>query len=123
MVQSDKQERIVFSVKLQAERWNEHCLQRSVNFVAASRPDSPDGPLARSVDWRKFCVGQRIDGSCNWKIVGIWRWCSLLHVGITFLVDPVQHHRVENELDFASGTDGFTGCDAEELDDDDGVKI
>ena len=27
--QSDKQERIVFSVKLQAERWNEHCLQRS----------------------------------------------------------------------------------------------
>ena len=27
--QSDEQERIIFSVKLQAERWNEHCLQRS----------------------------------------------------------------------------------------------
>ena len=43
---------------------------KKVNFVAASRPVSPDRPLARSVDWRKFCVGQRINGSC-----------SLLHVG------------------------------------------
>ena len=29
---------------------------KKVNFVAASRPDSPDRPLARSVDWRKILI-------------------------------------------------------------------
>ena len=53
---------------------------KKVNFVAASRPDSPDRPLGRSVHWGKICVGQRIDGSCNWTIVGNWRRCSLLCV-------------------------------------------
>ena len=56
---SDKQERFVFSVKLQAELWNGHCQQRSnriekkVNFVAASRPGSPIGPRWRQADWRR----------------------------------------------------------------------
>ena len=54
---SDKQERIVSSVTLQAELWHGHCQQRSnrfdkVNFVAASRPDSPVRPRLRQVDWR-----------------------------------------------------------------------
>ena len=58
MAHSDKQERIVFSVKLQAELWNGHCQQRSnriekVNFVAASRPDSPVRPRLRQDDWRQ----------------------------------------------------------------------
>ena len=81
-----------------------------MNFVAASRPISPDRPLARSVDWRKtFCVGQRINGSCDWKIVGNWRRCSLLYVGASAYSDEIEEVRGLScgalDLEFAAEED------------------
>ena len=75
---SDKQERIVFSVKLQADLWNGHCQQRSnrilknVNFVAASRPDSPIRPRLRQVVWRQgIASDEELMDRATGKMVGI----------------------------------------------------
>ena len=71
VVQSDKQERIVFSVKLQAEHWNEHCLQRS-NRVEKSEFRGRISTRHHQTDHCSKCglenffaSGQTINGSCK----------------------------------------------------------
>ena len=75
--QSDKQERIVFSVNLQKalERALSSAIEQSSkkgDFVVASRLISPDRPLARRVDWRK-----KLRRTKNYWIVQLenfWEW-------------------------------------------------
>ena len=77
VVHSDKQERIVFSVKLQAELWNgtvssDRTEFKKVNFVVASRPDSPIGPRLRQVDWRQgISSDNELMDRATGKMVGI----------------------------------------------------
>ena len=85
MEHSDKQERIVFSVKLQAELWNGHCQQRS-NRIEKSEfcrsIESPIRPRVRQADWRQGIASDkelmdratgkmvRIDGSAISSMTG-----------------------------------------------------